>query len=538
MNTIVFLGPTLSISEAKQILPDAMYLPPVRCGDVLRVLRLKPKVIAIIDGYFEHTAAIWHKEILFAIDSGVMVYGASSMGALRAAELTKFGMRGVGKIYHDYVNGVINDDDEVAVLHTTRAKNYLCSSDAMVNIRSTVARAIEENIITDDFGKIILQAAKSLPYQQRNLQNIQNKILPKQNVAKFFAWVNAGNIIDQKKLDAIELLNACKDLLHTETVLQNVQKSVFLRALHNDVMCRPFHIKHELLSAQEKVAVAARIFGDDYRFTRRLSYLWSAVYALAKNKNSQNILDKNSQFIFLNKLEEIEDCDLQEREKFCQRLQLVDNLIATQKEMQPTKFLIALMQTSGDYQTFRENITAKNLAKRQDLILENFAKAQPLRYKILFLSAVCWCAIEDEVGKFNLHPDMQSVENFANQFRGQKKLFTESAMQLWLQANDLDFSGFVELMKIMARMRFLVLQTNLDAINIFQDNEENIWWFLDMLRLTGLYQLAKKTIFDENFKKEIYLKLEGKKQILNNASAYLFDFVEGFEEFLAEKPSF
>ena len=38
--------------------------------------------IAIIDGYFERMAAVWHKEILVALERGIAVWGAASMGAL------------------------------------------------------------------------------------------------------------------------------------------------------------------------------------------------------------------------------------------------------------------------------------------------------------------------------------------------------------------------------------------------------------------------------------------------------------------------
>ena len=92
---VVFLGPSLAAAEARQLLP-ARYLSPVRCGDVLRVRRLRPRAIAIIDGLFESISAVWHKEILLALEDGIAVFGASSMGALRAAELDTFGMVGIG----------------------------------------------------------------------------------------------------------------------------------------------------------------------------------------------------------------------------------------------------------------------------------------------------------------------------------------------------------------------------------------------------------------------------------------------------------
>ena len=48
---------------------------------------------------------MWHKEILFALSEGIDVYGAASMGALRAAELDAFGMRGIGDVYSAYAEG-------------------------------------------------------------------------------------------------------------------------------------------------------------------------------------------------------------------------------------------------------------------------------------------------------------------------------------------------------------------------------------------------------------------------------------------------
>lgn len=49
--------------------------------------------------------AVWHKELLYTLQEGVEVCGASSMGALRAAELESFGMLGVGVIFQAYRDG-------------------------------------------------------------------------------------------------------------------------------------------------------------------------------------------------------------------------------------------------------------------------------------------------------------------------------------------------------------------------------------------------------------------------------------------------
>jgi len=144
MKTYIFLGPSLDLNEAQSIYPDAIYLPPVKCGGVVKVLQNKPDRLVIIDGFFHYVASVWHKEILFALSKGVEVHGASSMGALRAAELYQFGMVGHGKVYESYKSGELTDDDEVAVLHRSEKSGYKPITDAMVNIRSTLNAAAEE----------------------------------------------------------------------------------------------------------------------------------------------------------------------------------------------------------------------------------------------------------------------------------------------------------------------------------------------------------------------------------------------------------
>ena len=116
MKPVVFTGPTISADEASREL-DAVFLPPVSQGDVYRIATLRPAAIGIIDGYFEHVPSVWHKEILWAMKAGVHVFGSASMGALRASELTAFGMVGVGWIFEQFRDAALTDDDEVAVAH-------------------------------------------------------------------------------------------------------------------------------------------------------------------------------------------------------------------------------------------------------------------------------------------------------------------------------------------------------------------------------------------------------------------------------------
>ena len=109
------MGLSLSSDEANKIL-KAEYHPPVARGDIINVLKDNPDIIVIIDGVFHKEPAVSHKEILKAINKGIIVIGGASMGALRASELDDFGMIGIGQVYEDYRSGVVESDDDVAVV--------------------------------------------------------------------------------------------------------------------------------------------------------------------------------------------------------------------------------------------------------------------------------------------------------------------------------------------------------------------------------------------------------------------------------------
>ena len=123
MSILIFTGPTLSAAHAAPLL-DAVYCPPATQGSIFQAAILHPRVIGIIDGRFDSVPSIWHKEILWAMSQGIHVFGAASMGALRAAELSAFGMTGVGSIFQAYTNGELEDDDEHVVekLHALTSK--------------------------------------------------------------------------------------------------------------------------------------------------------------------------------------------------------------------------------------------------------------------------------------------------------------------------------------------------------------------------------------------------------------------------------
>ena len=101
---IAFIGPSLTATAARAAAGRVRLelRGPARQGDIWRALDEQPAAIALIDGVFESVPAVWHHELRAALASGVPVFGAASMGALRAAELWRQGMLGIGRIFEWY----------------------------------------------------------------------------------------------------------------------------------------------------------------------------------------------------------------------------------------------------------------------------------------------------------------------------------------------------------------------------------------------------------------------------------------------------
>jgi hypothetical protein len=215
MNVAVFTGPTLSRQEVQQVI-EAECLPPVAQGDVYRVALTSPAAIGIIDGYFERIPSVWHKEMLWAMSQGIHVFGSASLGALRAAELEPFGMVGVGEIFKAFRDGVLEDDDEVAVVHGPTEESYRFSSEAMVNIRATLARARDEAVVALAVGDALLRIAKDLYYAERSwpqiLEVAGSQQIPKPDLDRLRAWLPTG-AVNQKREDALAMLRTMRAFL-------------------------------------------------------------------------------------------------------------------------------------------------------------------------------------------------------------------------------------------------------------------------------------------------------------------------------------
>lgn len=211
----IFTGPTLSAEEGRAEL-DATFLPPVAQGDVYRATLEQPVAIGIIDGYFERVPAVWHKEILWAMSEGIHVFGCSSMGALRAAELAAFGMEGVGSIFESFQRGELEDDDEVTVAHGSAEDGYRLLSEAMVNLRATLEKAQAGSVVDARTRAVLERVAKGLFYMERAWPTVLSRAaregVPASKLKALRDWLPTGRV-DQKRLDALAMLRTLRERL-------------------------------------------------------------------------------------------------------------------------------------------------------------------------------------------------------------------------------------------------------------------------------------------------------------------------------------
>lgn len=203
--TCIFVGPTLH----RQGIPSGIErFGPAAMGAVFRAVEAGYRRIAIVDGAFGNVPSVWHKEILFAMAAGVEVSGASSMGALRAAELFEFGMIGVGRIYRLYRSGTWSDDDVVAVIHAPADLAYCPLSHAMVNIRYTMRRLVQLGAIESIVAKSLVVEMKALHFSRRTDDELRAKAqqIAGSTDADRLMRRFTEEYVDAKKLDAQALV--------------------------------------------------------------------------------------------------------------------------------------------------------------------------------------------------------------------------------------------------------------------------------------------------------------------------------------------
>jgi hypothetical protein len=207
---VIFVGPSLhrDLAFLRRRQDNIVWAGPARCGDIARAARSGVTAIALVDGLFDQNAAPWHKEVLYALSLGLPVAGGASMGALRAAECSAFGMTGIGTIYRRYASGEIVDDAEVAQLHAPEELNYLPLTEPMVNVEPTLALLDRQGVVSAATVRALTETARLMHYSERTYAEIIRRSADLEPVEAQAAgtWFQT-NAIDQKRLDALDVLD-------------------------------------------------------------------------------------------------------------------------------------------------------------------------------------------------------------------------------------------------------------------------------------------------------------------------------------------
>jgi hypothetical protein len=126
------------------------------------------------------------------------------MGALRAAETYKLGTIGVGKVFAMFRDGVLDADDEVALIYDRQTYHPL--SDPLVNLRAALEMAAAAGIIDEAEKNALTLQMKACYFPERSYGALY-AMCPR--LRDYFANTPPPDI---KRNDAIELLCTLRDL--------------------------------------------------------------------------------------------------------------------------------------------------------------------------------------------------------------------------------------------------------------------------------------------------------------------------------------
>jgi TfuA protein len=207
MNIKVYSQLTLDAQAIVRLLPGATPCPPIRRQDLLRDIRDGVHVVAIVDGAFEQSMAVSGSEIMDALRAGVVVYGASSMGALRAAELHSVGMIGHGRIFERVARDPFFRDDFLGQMFAIDDGRIRALSQPYVDFEINVERARTQGLVSTREASLLCRLYADLFYADRCWPALRRQLdTPRRR--HLFAVAKAAIVEapSQKREDAIGLL--------------------------------------------------------------------------------------------------------------------------------------------------------------------------------------------------------------------------------------------------------------------------------------------------------------------------------------------
>jgi hypothetical protein len=151
---------------------------PVKRGDVPMIVKENqtPGTLVVVDGLFHYEMAVGHAELRTAMRRGWTVWGLSSMGAIRAREMSTLGVRGFGKVYDLFCQENVDfRDDEVTLLHDV-APTYAELSEPLAHIRVGLADLAARGVIDEGIRARMIEELEGMWFGDRTLPGVFNRL--------------------------------------------------------------------------------------------------------------------------------------------------------------------------------------------------------------------------------------------------------------------------------------------------------------------------------------------------------------------------
>ena len=215
MKTIVFSGPSIAETEVRR-LAAVTHAPPIKRGDLAAVEDYD--IFVILDGEFGQNLSVSPKEILAVLERGKTVIGASSMGALRASELDRSGMIGVGWVYDYFRRCAVRRDADVALVYSPF--DFRPMTVPIVDLEYWMEQAGAAGLIDNRGRSVLLKTARNIFFADRTLDRLMEALrgaFGDGTIDSLLAF-SGGTIPNVKSADAAEAVRLGASLQRRRTV--------------------------------------------------------------------------------------------------------------------------------------------------------------------------------------------------------------------------------------------------------------------------------------------------------------------------------
>ena len=209
MKTIVFSGPSIAEAEVHR-LAACTHAPPIKRGDLAAADDYD--VFVILDGEFGQNLSVSPKEILAVLDKGKTVIGAASMGALRASELDRCGMIGVGWVYDYFRRCAVRRDADVALVYSPF--DFKPMTVPMVDLEYWMEQTSAAGSIRNRERALLLKTARDIFFADRTpdrLMGALRRAIGGDTLDSLLAF-SGGTIPNVKSVDAAEAVRLSASL--------------------------------------------------------------------------------------------------------------------------------------------------------------------------------------------------------------------------------------------------------------------------------------------------------------------------------------